>query len=115
MELIAQRPNGTKDVAPTEVYKWHTIERIAAETAECCGFKEIRFPTFENTALFKRSVGDTTDVVQKEMYTFTDKGGRSVTLRPEGTASTVRAYLENSLYAKGLPFKAYYIVPNYRY
>lgn len=79
------------------------------------GFEEIRFPNFEHTELFNRGIGDTTDVVQKEMYTFTDKGGRSVTLRPEGTSSTVRAYLENSLYAKGLPFKAYYIVPNYRY
>lgn len=121
MELIAQRPNGTKDVAPTEVYKWHTIERIAAETAECCGFKEIRFPTFENTALFKRSVGDTTDVVQKEMYTVTaksrDNGKDSgeFTLRPEGTAGAARAVVENGLLNSALPLKVFYIISCFRH
>lgn len=121
MELIAQRPNGTKDVAPAEAYKWHTIEKVAAETAECCGFKEIRFPTFENTALFKRSVGDTTDVVQKEMYTVTaksrDNGKDSgeYTLRPEGTAGAARAVVENGLLNSALPLKVYYIISCFRH
>jgi histidyl-tRNA synthetase len=108
-------PRGTKDVTPDQVYKWQYIEAVARRTAEDFGFREIRFPTFEHTELFVRGVGDTTDVVQKEMYTFTDKGGRSISLRPEGTASVVRSYLENSLYAAGLPVKAYYIAPVFRY
>jgi histidyl-tRNA synthetase len=108
-------PKGTKDVVPAQIYKWHYVEGVLRETAREFGFHEIRFPVFEHTELFNRGIGDTTDVVQKEMYTFEDKGGRSITLRPEGTASTVRAYLENSLYAGTLPFKAYYIVPNFRY
>ncbi|MDR2530671.1 MAG: histidine--tRNA ligase [Oscillospiraceae bacterium] len=115
MALTITRPRGTLDVTPDEVYKRHHIERIAAEVARDFGFREIRFPTFEHTELFLRGVGDTTDVVQKEMYTFEDKGGRSITLRPEGTASTVRACLENSLLAAGLPVKAYYITPMFRY
>lgn len=108
-------PRGTNDVTPDEIYQWHTIESVARSVAEDFGFKEIRFPTFEHTELFIRGIGDTTDVVQKEMYTFQDKGGRSVTLRPEGTASVVRSYIENSLYAQGLPVKAYYIAPVFRY
>lgn len=115
MAEYIKAPKGTKDVVPSEVYKWQYVEGVLRTIAAEYGFREIRFPNFEHTELFNRGIGDTTDVVQKEMYTFTDKGGRSVTLRPEGTASTVRAYLENSLYAKGLPFKGYYIVPNYRY
>ena len=115
MAELIKAPKGTKDIVPSEVYKWHYVEGVLRTIAMQYGFEEIRFPNFEHTELFNRGIGDTTDVVQKEMYTFTDKGGRSVTLRPEGTASTVRAYLENSLYAKGLPFKGYYIVPNYRY
>lgn len=115
MAEYIKAPKGTKDIIPAEVYKWHYVEGVLRTIAAEYGFKEIRFPNFEHTELFNRGIGDTTDVVQKEMYTFEDKGGRSVTLRPEGTASTVRAYLENSLYAKGLPFKGYYIVPNYRY
>ena len=115
MAELIKAPKGTKDIVPSEVYKWHYVEGVLRTIAMEYGFEEIRFPNFEHTELFNRGIGDTTDVVQKEMYTFTDKGGRSVTLRPEGTSSTVRAYLENSLYAKGLPFKAYYIVPNYRY
>lgn len=115
MAEYIKAPKGTKDIVPSEVYKWQYVEGVLRTIAAEYGFKEIRFPNFEHTELFNRGIGDTTDVVQKEMYTFTDKGGRSVTLRPEGTASTVRAYLENSLYAKGLPFKGYYIVPNYRY
>ena len=108
-------PRGTKDVIPAESYKWQYLEYAARHTARAFGFSEIRFPTFEHTELFQRGVGDTTDVVQKEMYTFQDKGGRSVTLRPEGTASVVRSLIENSLHAAGLPVKVYYIAPNFRY
>jgi len=110
-----QRPKGTNDVVPGDVHKWHYVESTLRKIAADFGFSEIRFPVFEHTELFVRGVGDTTDVVQKEMYTFEDKGGRSISLRPEGTASTVRAYLENSLYALPAPFKAYYMVPNFRY
>lgn len=115
MALITQRPKGTQDVLPTETYKWHTVEKLASETAEAYGFKEIRFPVFEHTELFTRSVGDTTDVVQKEMYTFIDKGGRSVTLRPEGTAGAARAALENGMLNDALPQKVYYLIPCFRY
>lgn len=108
-------PRGTKDITPDEMYKWHYIEGVARRTAEDFGFREIRFPTFEHTELFIRGIGDTTDVVQKEMYTFLDKGNRSITLRPEGTASVVRSYIENSLYSSGLPVKAYYITSIFRY
>jgi histidyl-tRNA synthetase len=94
---------------------WQLIENTAREVSRLFGFRGIRFPTFEHTELFTRGVGDTTDIVQKEMYTFTDKGGRSVTLRPEGTASVVRSIIENSLIQAGLPIKVYYIVPNFRY
>lgn len=115
MANMITAPRGTKDITPDEVYKWHYIETIARRVAEDFGFREIRFPTFEHTELFVRGVGDTTDVVQKEMYTFEDRAGRSITLRPEGTASVARSYLENSLYSAGLPVKAYYIAPNFRY
>ncbi|WP_458863093.1 histidine--tRNA ligase [Acidaminobacterium chupaoyuni] len=115
MSQKIQRPKGTADVTPSEVHIWHYTEALLRETARRFGFQEIRFPTFEHTELFIRGVGDTTDVVQKEMYTFEDKGGRSITLRPEGTASVVRSYIENSLYAQGAPFKCYYIAPNFRY
>lgn len=115
MALSITAPRGTKDVLPSESYKWQYVERILRKTASDFGYSEIRFPTFENTELFLRSVGEATDVVQKEMYTFTDKGGRSLSLRPEGTASVVRSFLEHSLYSGGLPVKAYYIAPNFRY
>ncbi|NLO48563.1 MAG: histidine--tRNA ligase [Clostridiales bacterium] len=108
-------PRGTKDITPDEMHKWHHIEGVARKTAQDYGFREIRFPTFEHTELFVRGIGDTTDVVSKEMYTFLDKGNRSITLRPEGTASVVRSYIENSLYASGLPVKAYYITSIFRY
>lgn len=114
MPLI-KAPKGTKDVVPNESYKWQYIENILKDTASKWGISEIRFPVFEYTELFLRSVGETTDVVSKEMYTFMDKGNRSITLRPEGTASAVRMFLENSLYAGALPLKAYYIAPNFRY
>lgn len=121
MSIITNRPKGTQDVVPAETYKWQTVERCAAETAECYGFKEIRFPTFENTALFKRSVGDTTDVVQKEMYSVTAKSpanGRDpddFTLRPEGTAGAARAAIENGLLNDALPQKVYYIISCFRH
>ncbi len=115
MELIAKRPNGTKDMIPAEAHKWHTVEKVVSETAECFGFKEIRFPMFEETGLFKRSVGDTTDVVQKEMYTVSSKGEETFTLRPEGTAGTVRAVLQNGLLNEALPLKAYYIISCFRH
>ncbi|MBQ7624052.1 MAG: histidine--tRNA ligase [Clostridia bacterium] len=110
-----QRPKGTADVTVSEVYKWHFTENLLRDKARIFGYRETRFPVFEHTELFVRGVGDTTDVVQKEMYTFEDKGGRSMTLRPEGTASTVRSYIENGEAQNGAPYKAYYIVPNFRY
>ncbi len=110
-----QKLKGTADITPAESYKWQYMEGILREVAKRFGYREIRIPTFERTELFLRGIGDTTDVVQKEMYTFLDKSNRSVTLRPEGTASVVRAFIENSLYAGVLPFKTYYIVPNFRY
>ena len=115
MALITTAPRGTKDVLPEEVYKWQYLESVLRGCARDFGFTEVRFPTFEHTELFLRGVGDTTDVVQKEMYTFEDKGGRSITLRPEGTASVARSYLEHSLYAGPQPVKMYYIAPNFRY
>ena len=108
-------PRGTKDVLPDESYKWQLIERVVTETAGVYGFSEIRFPTFEHTELFTRGVGDTTDVVQKEMYTFEDKGNRSITLRPEGTAGAVRLAIENGLCAESLPIKVNYLVSCFRY
>ncbi len=114
MEKITA-PRGTKDVLPEESRAWQIIEGKLRDLAHRFGFREIRFPTFEDVALFDRGVGDTTDVVQKEMYDFYDKGDRHIALRPEGTASVVRSFIENSLHAKGLPLKVYYIAPNFRY
>lgn len=115
MDLIAEAIKGTGDVLPAQAHKWHYIEKTAANVASQFGFREIRTPVFEKTELFERSVGDTTDVVQKEMYTFNDKGGRSITLRPEGTAGAVRATLEHGLFNDALPVKEYYITSCYRY
>ena len=112
---MIQKPKGTKDILPEELCKWKYIEFIAAKTFEDYAFKEIRIPTFEYTELFERGVGDTTDVVQKEMYTFEDKGGRSITLRPEGTAGIVRSFIENGISSKPLPFKVHYAMPMFRY
>ena len=112
---MIQAPKGTYDVLPEDSYKWQYLERILRDTAKTFGYREIRFPMFENTELFIRGVGDTTDVVQKEMYTFTDKGGRSISLRPEGTASVVRAMIEHGGFNGALPVKCYYIAPNFRY
>ena len=115
MALTVKRPNGTMDATPSEVYKWHTIERVAKETAEQFGFREIRIPTFEDTGLFVRGVGDTTDVVQKEMYTVSSTGDKTYTLRPEGTAGTIRAVLENGILNEGLPQKVFYILSCFRH
>lgn len=115
MAAITQRPKGTQDVVPNEVYKWHTVENIASETARQFGFKEIRIPTFEDTGLFVRSVGDTTDVVQKEMYTVSATGDSTFTLRPEGTAGTIRALIENGVLNEGFPQKVFYILSCFRH
>jgi len=112
---LINKPRGTEDILPKDSALWRKIENTIHEVCENFGYGEIRTPTFEATELFERGVGDTTDVVQKEMYTFLDKGERSMTLRPEGTASVVRAFLENSLYANPQPTKLYYIIPCYRY
>ena len=108
-------PKGTKDVLPSESYKWQFVEGVAREVAASFNVKEIRTPTFEHTELFQRGVGNTTDIVTKEMYTFTDKGNRSITLKPEGTAGTVRSFIENGLFSGVLPLKMYYITPAFRY
>lgn len=115
MALITKAVKGTKDILPAEIYKNQYIESTAIDVAERFGFKEIRTPVFEHTELFQRGVGDTTDVVQKEMYTFDDKGGRSITLRPEGTAGAARSFLENGLSNETLPQKVCYITSCYRY
>ena len=108
-------PKGTKDVLPSESYKWHYVEGKARNIAKAFGVKEIRTPTFEHTELFLRGVGDTTDIVNKEMYTFEDKGKRSITLKPEGTAGVARAFIENGLQSGAMPLKMYYITPVFRY
>ncbi|MFV0411699.1 MAG: histidine--tRNA ligase [Oscillospiraceae bacterium] len=116
MAVKYTRPRGTQDVLPGESWKWEYIEQIIRSQAHSFGYREIRLPTFESTELFARGVGDTTDIVSKEMYTFEDKGGRSITLRPEGTAGVVRAVLENGLLASSpLPLKGYYIQSCFRY
>lgn len=106
---------GTRDIVPSEVYKWQYVESAARSVFEAFGFREIRTPMFEHTELFIKGTGEITDIVQKEMYTFTDKGGRSLTLRPEGTPPVVRAYLENNLFADMPVQKLYYIAPMFRY
>ncbi len=112
---MINKPRGTEDILPEDCELWQVIEDTARSICKTYGYSEIRTPVFEDTALFNRGVGDTTDVVQKEMYTFEDKGGRSITLRPEGTASVVRSYLENSLYANPQPTKLFYLISCYRY
>lgn len=116
MALKYTRPRGTQDVLPGESGKWLALEEILRKTIALYGYREIRLPTFESTEVFARGVGDTTDIVGKEMYTFTDKGGRSVTLRPEGTSGTVRAVLEAGLLGSApMPIKAYYLQSCFRY
>ena len=114
MALNIKRPNGTEDVIPKNVHKWHTVEKIARDVAESFGFSEIRIPTFENTDLFLRSVGETTDVVQKEMYSVIAKETK-FTLRPEGTAGTIRAMLQNGLMNEAMPQRVFYILSCFRH
>lgn len=114
MALEIKSIKGTQDVLPSQSYKWQFVERLFLDTARLYGFKEMRTPVFEETRLFTRSVGDTTDVVQKEMYTFTDKGGRDLTLRPEGTAGINRAVLQSGLINEALPVKVSYNISCFR-
>lgn len=115
MDILTKKVKGAEDILPADSHKWQFIEEIMREEAKKSGFREIRTPVFEHTVLFNRSVGETTDVVQKEMYTFDTKGGESITLRPEGTAGAARAYLEHALYNDGLPVKVFYQLTCYRY
>ena len=110
-----QRPKGTKDILPADISKWHYVEKTIREVMNLFNFSEIRTPTYENTDLFSRGVGSETDIVGKEMYTFDDKGGNSLTLKPEGTASVIRAYLENGMAAESPISKLYYITNMFRY
>ncbi len=112
---MIQKPRGTMDILPSEICTWQFIEAKAREVAAKFGFSEIRFPTFESTELFHRGVGDSTDVVQKEMYSFTDREGRSLTLRPEGTASVARTLIENGMCSDTMPLKLYYLINCFRY
>lgn len=114
--MLTQAPKGTRDMLPQDAYLWQWIEQKEREAAARAGYREIRTPVFEHTELFLRGVGDTTDIVQKEMYTFKDKGDRSITLKPEGTAGAVRSFIENHMYAEALPCKVYYLnAPIFRY
>lgn len=112
---IIRKIKGTEDIMPKDVYKWQFVEDIMRQQAESFGYKEVRTPVFEQTSLFSRGVGETTDVVQKEMYTFSTKGDASITLRPEGTAGAARAFLEHGVQNDGLPSKQYYLTTCYRY
>ncbi len=112
---MIQRPRGTRDLLPPETRLWQAVESIAREVFQAFGADEIRTPMFEPTELFVRSVGETTDIVHKEMYTFTDRKGRSLTLRPEGTASVARAWIENNLADRSQPLRLYYLGPMFRY
>lgn len=112
--MLTKAPKGTKDMLPDDAYKWHYIEDVFAEICMRYGFREMRTPVFEHTELFQRGVGDTTDIVQKEMYTW-EQAGRSLTLRPEGTAPVVRSFVENKIYACPQPTKLYYDISCFRY
>ncbi|MGI6669094.1 MAG: histidine--tRNA ligase [Acetivibrionales bacterium] len=113
--MFIQSPKGTRDVLPSEVYRWQHVEKVFSELCASFGYREIRTPVFEYTELFQRGVGDSTDIVRKEMYTFNDKSGRSLTLRPEGTAGVVRSYVENGMSSLPHPIKMYYNLSFYRY
>lgn len=113
--MITKAPKGTADILPSQAYKWQYIENEIRKICNEFCIKEIRTPVFEHTELFERGVGETTDVVGKEMYTFNDKGGRSITLRPEGTASAARAYIEHGLFNEPQPVKVFYQIKCYRY
>jgi histidyl-tRNA synthetase len=113
--MITQRPKGTQDWFGSNMHKRTLIEELARKLCKAYNIKEVITPVFEHTVLFQRGVGETTDVVQKEMYTFQDKGDRSITLKPEGTAGAMRAYLENNMYAESQPTKLFYVTPAFRY
>lgn len=113
--MAIQSPKGTKDVLPSEIYKWQYLENKFRSIAASYGHREIRTPAFEYTELFQRGVGETTDVVQKEMYTFEDRGNRSITLKPEGTSPAVRAFVQGNLYNEAQPTKLFYFTPAFRY
>ena len=113
--MLSKAPRGTKDITPKDVYKWHYVEKKFREICALYGYEEIRTPIFEHTEVFARSVGDTTDSVQKEMYSFTDRGDRQLSLKPEGTAGVIRSFIENKMYADTQPTKLYYITPCFRY
>jgi len=113
--MLTNAPKGTKDTMPDQVYRWHYVEKKFAEICDKYGYREIRTPIFEHTELFTRGVGDTTDIVQKEMYTFNDFGNRSLTLKPEGTSPAVRSFIEHKTYAEVQPTKIYYVTPCFRY
>lgn len=115
LSLVTHRPRGTIDVLPSEIGRWHHVEHAVREVCHRFGFGEIRTPHFEHAELFVRTTGETTDILEKETYTFTDRGGRDLTLRPEGTPGVVRAFLENGLHNEGLPAKFYYLGPMFRY
>ena len=113
--MLTKAPRGTKDIVPAEAYKWNYLEGKFRDLCRLYGYEEIRTPIFEHTELFKRGVGDTTDIVQKEMYTFKDRGDRDLTLKQEGTAGVIRAFIENKMYAETQPTKLFYITPCFRY
>lgn len=113
--MLTKAPKGTKDVLPGQSRKWQYVENKFRDICRKYGIEEIRTPMFEHTELFQRGVGDTTDIVQKEMYIFEDHAGRSISLRPEGTAGVVRSYIENKLYADVKPAKLCYVIPCFRY
>jgi histidyl-tRNA synthetase len=113
--VLIGAPRGTKDILPGSIVAWRYVEQIMREVCAAFDYHEIRTPMFEHTELFHRGIGDTTDVVEKEMYTFMDRGKRSITLRPENTASVVRAFVENKMYGDLVPTKLYYIGPMFRY
>ena len=113
--MIIQKPKGTLDILPEETAIWHKIEEVVRECTEKAGFEEIRIPTFENASLYRRGVGNTTDIVQKEMFTLNDREGEEFCLRPEGTAGVVRSVIENGLFNEPMPLKLYYLGPFFRY
>lgn len=115
MEMSTQRPRGTSDILPNQSWVWQQLEKTVRQTYQDYNYQEIRTPVFEHTDVFERGVGETTDIVEKEMYTFQDRGNRSITLRPEGTAGVIRAYVENKLYGQPAAVKLFYIGPMFRY
>src|SRR5690625_6324148 len=114
--MSLKAPRGTVDLLPEDTKKWQYVEALLRNLCNVYNYEEIRTPTFEHTEVFQRGVGETTDIVQKEMYTFKDRGDRSITLRPEGTAGVVRAYLQHKLYGSPIqPTKLYYFMELFRY